>query len=361
MIVSDEGAEKYRCVNEKFAANEGQQLQSVFIVPVFWIHILFWHHRCGSQDAGVKKKATYSLVIPVLKLENHPYLDDLLQALAEQDFPPKEVHLVIGDCRQGRAINYGVSKSRSEWVGTLDDDSFIEDRTLFSKLTQALVDQESYGLVGAACAIPEWATPLQKRAMKEIPRRSFPVQARDVESDMVQHPCLLMSKALFDSIGGEDEELVRGLDPVLRKKVRDAGRKVVIVADTTVAHLLPSSFRKLCRMYFRNGRGSAYAQKYFPERVLELSDGFDRGVFVEFRPLWYRCLRRSFKLLSGLVCGRWLLFSTDVCYGCGVIWERIKGASPQAIPKVNSVSHECVVRGGYELHFHRVQLMKMER
>lgn len=309
----------------------------------------------------MKKKATYSLVIPVLKMENHPFLNDLLGALEEQHLPPKEVHLVIGDCRQGRAINYGVSKSSSEWVGTLDDDSFIKDRALFLKLTQALRDREDYGLVGAACEIPDWATPFQKRAMEEIPRRSFPLQEKDVESDMVQHPCLLMSKALFEDIGGEDEELIRGLDPVLRKKVRDVGKKVVIVADTTVAHLLPSSFLKLCRMYFRNGRGSAYAQKHFPERVLELSDGFDGGVFVEFRPFWYRCLRRCFKLCSGLLRGRWLLFSTDVCYGCGVIWERVRGASPQAAPEVDSVSHECRSRDGYELHLHKVQLMKKSR
>ena len=33
---------------------------------------------------------------------------------------------------------------------------------------------ESYGLIGAACEIPDWATPFQKKAMKQIPEALVP-------------------------------------------------------------------------------------------------------------------------------------------------------------------------------------------
>jgi GT2 family glycosyltransferase len=297
-----------------------------------------------------------SIVIPVLKLEGNPYLNGLLKALDEQTFPPKEVHLVIGDRRQGRAINFGVAQSHAKWVGTLDDDSFIEDADLLKKLVDALDNNPEFGLVGAACEIPDWATSFQKKAMLEIPRRYFRLQNEHVESDMVQHPCLVMSKELFEQIGGEDEELIRGLDPVLRKKVRDAGQKVVIVADTAVAHLLPADWKALCIMYFRNGVGSAYAQRHFPERVLELSDGNDKGSFVEVRSLPYRILRRFGCLLGRIFKGQWIVVSTDLAYGCGVMWERLRPSSISLAPHVEKVHSESVSGHPYGLTLHRVQL-----
>ena len=243
----------------------------------------------------------YSVIIPVLNMETNPYLDTILSSLSEQSVLPQAVHLVVGDRRQGRAINYGVNKADTKYIATVDDDSQIDDKDLFKKLLAAMEKDESIGMGGAACCIPEFASSFQQRAMRQIPRRFFPVQKENVDSDMVQHPCLIMSRQLFLDIDGEDEDLIRGLDPVLRKKVRVAGKRVTIIADTWVYHLIPDGFWKVVKMYYRNGRGSGYASRMYPDRVLELSDGYDAGEFVEKRNIFYRVWRRLWSLFLSVL------------------------------------------------------------
>lgn len=302
----------------------------------------------------------YSIVIPVLSFEENPYLEDLLQNLGRQSHLPKAVHLVIGDRRQGRAINYGVSKVDTPYVGTLDDDSFIDDPELFQKILLYMSEDDSVGMAGSACEVPEWASSFQKKAMLEIPRRVFLRQKEHVDSDMVQHPCLVMPTELFRQIGGEDEELIRGLDPVLRKKVRDAGKRVVVVKDTWVYHLLPDGFKALCRMYYRNGRGSGYAQRFFPERVLELTDGYDGGSFVERRPLAYRLARRCLALLSGLARAEFLKLSTDVSYGLGVLVESMRSTARQEAPPIENIECEAMEGYAFPVLGHRVSLGEID-
>lgn len=299
---------------------------------------------------------TYSLIIPVLKLEGNPYLESLLQTIAKQSRLPNEVHLVIGDKRQGRAINYGASQIKDPYLGTVDDDTQIDDPDLFKKILEAIEEDESIGMAGAACEIPEQASSFQKKAMRQIERRYFPTQKVTLESDMVQHPCLIMPTSLFRDIDGEDEELVRGLDPVLRKKVRDRGKKVVIVKDTWVYHLLPNKFQALLKMYYRNGRGSGYAQKHFPEKVLELTDGKDEGAFVEKRSFGYRLFRRIIRLAHSMVTGQWIKVSTDAAYVMGVLKELTLPSYTQSAPMIDKIKSQTDNRYPYQLHYHHVTL-----
>lgn len=308
----------------------------------------------STNELEIKKYA-YSLVIPVLHYESNPWLPDLLNKLSEQSLPPEEVHLVIGDKRQGRAINYGVSRVKTKYVGTVDDDSVIDDSDLFKKIISAMENDDSIGMGGGACEIPDFASSFQKRAMREIKRRYFPSQKKHIDSDMVQHPCLMMKTNFFHKIGGEDEELIRGLDPILRKKVRDHGKRVVVIADTYVYHLLPDSWSKLLKMYFRNGRGSAYAQKHFPDRVLELTEGYDDGAFVEKKPILMRFFRRFITLLHHILKGSILAVGTDVAYAFGIFYERLLPANIQ-IPEVESIKTESEDKSNYKLFFHRVVL-----
>ena len=298
----------------------------------------------------------YSVIIPVLKLEGNPYLPSILKALSEQNIPPCEVHLVVGDNRQGRAINYGVSQTHTEYIATVDDDTQIDDPYLFEKLLTAMKEDNEIGVCGAACDIPDFASFFQKRAMREIPRRYFPVSKVTCSSDMVQHPCLLMCREFFLEIGGEDEDLIRGLDPVLRKKVRDTGKKCVIVKNTWVYHLIPDSFFKLLKMYYRNGRGSGYASRNYPERVLELSDGYDQGTFVEKRSFIFRVFRRFWGVFSALLSLKFLKFFTDIAYIYGVIQEKLFPSyiSSSGVKTINTEIDESYKN--YKLYIHKVIL-----
>jgi GT2 family glycosyltransferase len=304
----------------------------------------------------MSSKIKYSLIIPVLKIEDNPYLESILNSLSEQSFKPDAVHLVVGDRRQGRAINYGVSKADTKYIGTVDDDSQIDDPELFKKLINAMEGDETIGMAGAACTIPDSASSFQKRAMRQIPRRFFPIQAENIDSDMVQHPCLLMKKELFQAIGGEDEELIRGLDPVLRKKVRDAGKRVAIIADTWIYHLIPDGFINVIKMYYRNGRGSGYASRNYPERVLELSDGFDQGEFIERRSLLFRLFRRLFSLLASICKFQFIKVATDIAYAFGVIKEKLTPSYIE-IPRVKEIkTEEETEKYPFKLFIHKVTL-----
>jgi len=302
---------------------------------------------------------TYSLIIPVLNMEKNPYLDSILESLDKQTFKPKAVHLVIGDRRQGRAINYGVSQADTKYIGTVDDDSQIDDPELFRKLVDAMETDESIGMGGAACTIPDFASSFQKRAMLQIPRRFFPVQNRTIDSDMVQHPCLIMKRDFFNEIGGEDEELIRGLDPVLRKKVRNAGKRVAIIANTWIYHLIPDGFLNVVKMYYRNGRGSGYASRNYPERVIELSDGFDNGDFIEHRSLLFRVFRRILSLMVSICKLEFIKIATDIAYMCGVVKEKFS-PSYIDIPKIKKIETKIEEKDNcsFKLFLHRVELEK---
>ncbi|MBN1865296.1 MAG: hypothetical protein JW808_10380, partial [Victivallales bacterium] len=226
---------------------------------------------------------------------------------------------------------------------------------LFAKILRALSEDSTIGMAGAACAIPPHANPFQQRAMRQIPRRHFPVQPSHLDSDMVQHPCMAMPRDLFLAIGGEDEQIIRGLDPVLRKKVRDAGRRVVIVADTYVYHLLPGKLSKLLKMYFRNGRGSAFAAHHHPEKVLELTDGLDGGNFTEHRSLPYRAMRRACNLVKAIAKAEYIRLLVDCAYIAGYLCERLLGSYP-ASTTVAAITTETEEHNGCAIHRHRVTL-----
>lgn len=303
----------------------------------------------------MKNKVAYSLIIPVLKMEENPYIDSILASLGEQSLLPEAVHLIVGDRRQGRAINYGVSQTSTKYIGTVDDDSQIDDNDLFKKLINAMEADDSIGIGGAACTIPEFVSKFREKAMRQIPRRFFPVQKENIDSDMVQHPCLVMPRKLFLAIGGEDEELIRGLDPVLRKKVRDAGKRVTIIANTWIYHLIPDSFWKIVKMYYRNGRGSGYASRNYPDRIIELTDGYDGGNFTERKPLPFRIIRRLFSLIVSICKLEFIKIATDIAYICGVLKEKIFPSYIE-IPKVKKIKTEKQDGYPFEFFVHRVTL-----
>ncbi len=310
-----------------------------------------------KSTGHVDKASEYSIVIPVVKLEGNLLLENLLSKISGQTLLPKEVHLVVGDPRQGRAINFGAGKINSRYFATLDDDSIIDDKDLFRKLLDAMDADPGIGIGGASCLIPKDASPLQKRAMREIPRRFFPVQPRNTPSDMVQHPCLIMETDFFRAIGGEDEDLVRGLDPVLRKKARDAGKNVSIIADTWVYHGIPDSLAGIAKMYYRNGRGSGFASRNFPDRIIELSDGYDNGFFIERRPLPFRIARRVWNLALCILGFEFVRLVTEIAYAAGLLKEYFFPRYSREKPQVKSIESSEIPRKGFKLFVHKVKLV----
>jgi cellulose synthase/poly-beta-1,6-N-acetylglucosamine synthase-like glycosyltransferase len=263
-----------------------------------------------------------SIIIPSLYYkEREKNLQELLKDIEAQTFKDVEVILVIGDTRQGRAINTGVKLSRGTIIMTMDDDTRLGNNKIIENLYNALKENPSYGLVGAACEIPANASVFLKMILKQIPRRYFPVQNRDRESDMVQHPCLAIRKDLFLAIGGEDEELIRGLDPLLRYKVKAKGYKVVIIKDTWIYHLPPANLLPLIKMYYRNGRGSAFAKKFFPDKIYDVDSGYEENYIPKKSPFTFRIIRALLNLMQTSMEGKLLNLSVMVSYYTGYLVE----------------------------------------
>jgi glycosyltransferase involved in cell wall biosynthesis len=282
-----------------------------------------------------------TIVIPSLDGDRDGRLGALLASLRHQTFQSFEVRLMLLDPRQGRAINRAVRAGRGDIILTLDDDSQLGHPQILENLVKLLDSDPTIGIAGASTIPAPDSSPFQKDACRQIPRRYFPVVEHVVDSDMVQHPCLAMRKAVFEEVGGEDEGLIRGLDPLLRHRVREAGYRVVIAPYTWVSHPLPESIRKISRMYFRNGRGSAFASRHFPEKIYELSDGSPKS-FVPQRPLLYRAARYPIRMLRSALTLKWIRAVAELSYLAGYLLEYAVGSrqAPQNPPQGRMVTFE---------------------
>jgi hypothetical protein len=155
-----------------------------------------------------------------------------------------------------------------------------------------------------------------RRAMRELPRRSSALVDTITDSDMAEHPCLAIRRVLFYRVGGEHEWIPRGLDPYLRREVRRLGYRVVLVPNAWIHHLLPPTLGAILRQYHRNGRQAAYAQKFFPEFVIDQAlshaDEAPAGSDVAFRSRRY-----AGRLLGALASGRYIYAGTLAAYALG--------------------------------------------
>lgn len=258
-----------------------------------------------------------SIVIPTADADRGGYFDKLMAQLEAQDFTDYELFVIRGDSRQGRAINTGAALANGEYLLTLDDDSSLPDRDTLSRLVNAMDAHPDIGMAGGSNTVPDWASPFVQRVMRQVPRRSWAPVTGIVDSDLAEHPCLIMRTALFRQVGGENERIPRGLDPYLRKQFRDAGARVALIPGVIYHHLPPDGWGKLTRQFYRNGVQAAYANLHHPEWVIETPA--EHGAFVERVPLWRRALRYPGRMLASLFSGRWVWLVCQLCYAAGFL------------------------------------------
>jgi len=266
-----------------------------------------------------------SVVIPTADADRGGYFKKLLEQIDRQDMRNFELIVIKGDPRQGRGINIGAALAGGKYLLTLDDDSSLPDAETFGKLAAAMDTNPNIGMAGGNNTVPEWATPFVQRVMRQIPRRSWqPVEAI-TDSDLAEHPCLIMRAELFLHVGGENELIPRGLDPYLRKAFRDTGARVVVLPGIIYHHLPPATWKKLLNQFYRNGRQAAYANIHSPEWVIETPA--EHGEFTLHIPLWRRILRYPVRMLKSLLQGKWVWLICQICYALGFMrgWMAEKG------------------------------------
>jgi len=272
---------------------------------------------CWFVAADSETPPLLSVIIPTADADRGGYFVKLMQSLSEQDMQDFELIVLKGDKRQGRGINIAVAMAKGKYLLTVDDDSSLPDTQTFSKMIRAMDEHPDIGMAGGNNTVPDWATPFVKRVMIQVPRRSWQPVSEIVDSDLAEHPCLIMRADLFRKVGGENEVIPRGLDPYLRQVFREAGTRVVVLPDIIYHHLPPETWSDLLGQMYRNGYQAAYANLHSPEWVIETPS--EHGEFTLRVPLWRRMLRYPFRMLGSLLKGQWLWVICQICYAWGFI------------------------------------------
>ena len=272
-------------------------------------------------ETGSKKTDGYpkaSVIIPTADAYRNGFFPTLLEQLSDQTFQDFEIIIIRGDSRQGRAINEGAGLSRGQYLLTLDDDTNLVSKDAFEKLVKVMESDHRIGMAGGINVIPGDASPFTKMAMSQIPRRATPEVSQVTDSDLAEHPLLMMRKDAFEEIGGENELMPRGLDPYLRSRFRRAGFRVVVVPGAYYTHLPPPTFPKLLKQFYRNGKQAGFCNKFYPQWVFETPDTHGRE-FVVQRPFWYRAARYLINTVRKILKGHLIYLSVSLAYAAGFI------------------------------------------
>ncbi len=301
-------------------------------VPTPNIKRRFVRHRHPDRPSGqvwhkkrVDKPVTLSVIIPTADADRNGCFLKLLEQLFLQTFKDLELIVVRGDTRQGRAINIGAALSTGKYLLTLDDDTALPDTGTLAGLVRIMDTRPDIGIAGGNNVVPADAPPFVKRVMREIPRRSWEPVKTIVDSDLAEHPCMIMRTEEFKTVGGENEMIPRGLDPYLREEFRKAGKRVVVVPDVLYHHLPPTTFPRAIRQFLRNGKMAAYCNRNYPQWVIETPDDHS-AEFPTRRPFMFRVIRHAVKLAKKIRLNHWvyviLTFSYFVGYGKGLLSAR---------------------------------------
>jgi GT2 family glycosyltransferase len=260
-----------------------------------------------------------SVIIPTLDSYRNGLFPALLEQLSEQTFQDFETILIRGDPRQGRAINTAVDISRGKYILTLDDDTSLKSKDAFEKLFEVMESNETIGMAGGLNVVPSDASYFVRKAMREIPRRSTPIVEEITDSDLAEHPLLIIRKEVFKRLGGENELLPRGLDPYLRERFRQAGYRIVVVPGVLYSHLIPPTLLKLIKQFYRNGRQAAFVNRNYPQWVIE-TPASHISDFNPRIPLFHRMARYPVSLVKNFLKGHLIYVTASLAYAAGFVW-----------------------------------------
>jgi GT2 family glycosyltransferase/ubiquinone/menaquinone biosynthesis C-methylase UbiE len=265
-----------------------------------------------------------SVIIPSLDGDRGGNVSKLLADLSRQSYRNFEILVVKKVSPQGRAINMGVSAAAGETLVIIDDDSRVDNIFVIENLLRTLKENKNIGMAGASILVPPDANWLQKKAGKEFPRFGMKVVDKLTESDMACHGCCAIPRKVFEEIGGERENILRGLDPDLRFRMRKKGYKTVLVANTWVYHPLPGSIGKLAKTFFRNGLGSAYCLKYQPQLIYDTDEALELNSFKPKVPFFVRIFRFPLRIIKAVFEFKFLRALAYIVYALGFGYGIVK-------------------------------------
>lgn len=225
-----------------------------------------------------------ALIIPTTRTE--PL--DTARLLAGQTLQPSAVVVVAGVAPNGRARNHGVARLAqleqagtvpvADWLLFVDDDAQFGHLDCIERLYRS-VQTPGVAIAGAARILPADASPFERAVAAQVARIENPI----VPTDTVTTPdpphyqcsitttCCLVSRAVFEHVGGFDDTLTRGVDSdffIRVRRLHSDQNPVVFVQSggAWVTHHAPATLGELWRKHVAYGAGHAQAVRRVPAR-----------------------------------------------------------------------------------------------
>ena len=225
----------------------------------------------NKHTANIGRSPRVAVIVPSWSGD----VDRLMESLRTQTFCSYEVEVVRGVSPAARARNIGVARTKGDILLFIDDDAFFGNRHTLQRLVSLLESDPQAGVVGTSKLAPKNATWLQKAIARQVPRMVFPVLNEDIESNppldgygftAVSTTCCAVPRAIFEQIGGFNEDLATGEDTDFFYRVRRSGYTIYLAGRTWVYHDPPASLTNLVRKSFGYGIGHALEARAIPER-----------------------------------------------------------------------------------------------
>ncbi len=214
---------------------------------------------------------------------------DVEHMMAEQTLPPSQVVIVYRQSPNGYARNVGAYRVSDgvasaqddpiDWYLFLDDDAVFGHPECIERLYRA-ASEPGVAIAGAARILPADASPFEWKVAQQVARIVNPIVPIDTRTNpdpphyhsTITTTCCLVSRSVFEAVGGFDPTLTRGVDTEFFVRVRrlhraDAPIHLVQAANTWVTHHAPRTMTTLWHKHYAYGAGHAQEVRRDPRRA----------------------------------------------------------------------------------------------
>lgn len=212
-----------------------------------------------------------SIIIPILNAEK--YIKECLYSLSNLAYPKESLEIIAVDggssdktsdiaekfnvsiLRESKATistlrNIGARKARGSILAFVDSDCVVQRDWLKNALE--ILSDENMGAVGEEYRLPDKPSWIEKIWDMQIAGRR-----KNREVEWLPSGNLVMTKRVFDEIGGFNEGLVTSEDVDLCRRIRQKGLKVVSDDRLAVTHLgNPKNIKEFFLKEIWRGKGA---------------------------------------------------------------------------------------------------------
>lgn len=271
-------------------------------------------------------KISISVIIPCKEKDKN--LEGLLKDILNQKTSTDvEIIEIPGVTPAGKARNLGAEKAKGDILVFVDADICLGNEFILEKLVEVLLNDKSIGVAASSIKIPEDATNFERWYAREIPHCESPIVNKVVDVWVATSACCAVWKDVFFKIGKFNAEIPRGQDPEFSYRLRKAGYRTVLAPQVWCYHRQPQSISELIRIHFRNGRGAAFVDTFYPELNVDIHP--KSVIYTSSRKSQiYRVVRFCFQLIDSSLKCKFLLILAKLIYAfgyvCGILKFRIK-------------------------------------